>query len=236
MLKQLFSLFLVLFLFGYCNSIKANNNTCALAKDLTNQKLPFSVTDKLDSSQNPDIDFFKFSIQPEGLIEFFVATGKQNQITGPRIGIFDSQCKKIIDDASRLRLPLKGIVILAITHTNDLAFTGGGNDSYILKAEHIPTIRKFSGRLVDALTQQPLASAALMLRYCDGSGLCDPHGGTAHRQTTDAEGKFTFTDIEKGQHALEFSASGYMDKSILFTVTQDQAHQDAGDFALTSQH
>ena len=70
------------------------NNSCQMAQDLGTVPLPFVLDGNLDSTVEPDIDFYRFSGTPGVLVGIDhegAATGK-GTLPDPMLGLFDSNC------------------------------------------------------------------------------------------------------------------------------------------------
>jgi hypothetical protein len=93
-------------------------------------------------------------------------------------------------------VPADGVFVLAATSYADVDFTGAGNSSgtYELTVSLAPpSIRAITGRIVDALTGQPLPGNAPPFAFaelvrCNGGGCFE----VVNSQSADSEGRFRF--------------------------------------------
>ena len=193
------------------------NDPCTEAQDIGPIDVTgtFSVQGSLDTPPDePDADFFRFSATPGAQ----VVANDEGADTGagtlpdPLLGLFDAGCNLLAlnDDSggtlnSRLRfeVPPDGVFILAATSFPDFDFTGAGGSSgtYLLTISPAPpSIGSISGRIVDALTGDPLPGneppfALAELFRCDGGGCFE----FVNSQNADAEGRFRFELDFNGQ-------------------------------------
>jgi hypothetical protein len=186
------------------------NDPCTEAQDIGPIDVTgtFSVQGSLDTPPDePDVDFFRFSATPDAEVianDEGADTGA-GTLPDPLLGLFDAGCNLLAvnDDSggtlnSRLRfeVPPDGVFILAGTSFADFDFTGAGGSSgtYLLTiAPAPPSIGSISGRIVDALTGDPLPGneppfAFAELLRCDGGGCFE----FVNSQNADAEGRFRF--------------------------------------------
>src|SRR5688572_19639814 len=144
------------------------NDPCSAAQDVGDVALPFTLSGSLDSTEaDPDVDFFLFSGAPGSVLRVDLegsATGK-GTLDDPLLGFFDSGCNLINlnDDSggtlnSRLAvtIPDDGIFILAASAFPDFEFLGGGVGTYEITVAPFLAIGSISGRVVDALSGDPL--------------------------------------------------------------------------------
>jgi hypothetical protein len=155
----------------------------------------------------PDVDFFRFSATPGAQL----VADHEGQDTGkgtlpdPFLGLFDTDCNLLASDDdsgigfnSRLHfdVPPEGVFVLAATSFPDSGFTGDGGSSgtYELTIPPPPpSIGSISGRIVDALTGEPLPGneppfAFAELFRCDGDDCFE----FVNSQNTDDGGRFRF--------------------------------------------
>jgi 5-hydroxyisourate hydrolase-like protein (transthyretin family) len=226
------------------------NNSCQAAQDVGPVTLPFVLDGNLDSTQEPDIDFFRFS----GTAGVLIGIDHEGEPTGkgtladPLLALFDSNCNLIAlsndTDSANARIestiPSDGIFILAATAFPDFEFTGGGNGSYQLTVAPIPVIGSIRGRVLDANSATPLRGdvepfAFVRLVHCDEFSCTD-----VNAQETDNEGRFLFENdfnggpLRAGNYQLFVFANQYREgQTEQFTVGEAEDH-DVGDFALIS--
>jgi hypothetical protein len=185
------------------------NDPCVEAQDLGQIDVtsPFSIQGSLDTPpEEPDVDFFRFSAPPGAELR----ADHEGQDTGagtladPLLGLFDSDCNLLASDDdsgfglnSRLRFAVSsdGFFVLAASSFPDDQFTGDGFDSgtyQLTISPPPPSIGSISGRIIDALTGEPLPgneppfASAELLRCEDGN--CE----FVSFQSADAEGRFRF--------------------------------------------
>ncbi|HSF33647.1 MAG TPA: hypothetical protein VLK82_24675 [Candidatus Tectomicrobia bacterium] len=187
------------------------NHPCPSAQNFGVIALPFALDGSLDSTpESPDVDFFRFTGTPGALVRVDL----EGQETGngtlgdPLLGFFDAGCTLIaLDDDggaglnSRLVLaiPGDGVFILGVTAYPDFDFIGGGEGTYELTITPVSAIGSIRGRVVDAVTGDPLPGdidpfAFVQLLRCEEDGCFDVNG-----QPTDAEGRFQFSRDFSGQ-------------------------------------
>jgi hypothetical protein len=187
------------------------NHPCPTAQDFGAVVLPFTLDGSLDSiPENPDVDFFRFTGTPGSIVRVDLegqATGK-GTLADPLLGFFDTGCNLIVsnDDSggtlnSRLVLtvPADGIFILAATVCCDSSFTGGGVGTYQLTIAPSAAIGSISGRVVDAVTGDPLPGdtdpfAFVQLLRCEDVGCFG-----VNAQPVDTEGRFQLNRDLSGQ-------------------------------------
>jgi hypothetical protein len=186
------------------------NDPCAEAQDLGEIDLtgPFSVEGSLDTPpEEPDVDFFRFSATPGTQL---IADHEGVTLGDPFLGLFDSGCNllQLNDDSvglnSRLRfeVPPDGVFILAASSCCDSQFTGDGGSSgtyQLTIAPPPPAIGSISGRIVDALTGEPLPGneppfAFVELLRCENDTCF-----VVNSQNVDGEGRFRFEQDFEGQ-------------------------------------
>ena len=226
------------------------NNSCQTAQDVGAVAFPFVLDGNLDSTLEPDIDFYRFS----GTAGLLIGIDHEGEPTGkgtladPLLALFDSNCNLIAlsNDTNsanariEITIPSDGIFILAATAFPDFGFTGGGNGSYQLTVAPIPVIGSIRGRVIDANSATPLRGdvepfAFIRLVYCDEFGCMD-----VNAQATDSEGRFLFENdfngapLRAGNYQLLVFANQYREgQTDQFTVGQAEDH-DVGDFVLAS--
>ena len=192
------------------------NDPCTEAQDLGPVDLTgaFSVQGSLDTPpEDPDVDFFRFSAAPGAQ----VVADHEGEPTGagtlpdPLLGLFDSDCNLLAsnDDSggtlnSRLRfdVPPDGVFVLAAASFPDFDFTGAGGSSgtyQLTIAPPPPAIGSISGRVVDALTGEPLPGneppfAFVELLRCENDTCF-----VVNSQNVDGEGRFRFEQDFEGQ-------------------------------------
>jgi hypothetical protein len=185
------------------------NDPCVEAQDIGPIDVTgaFSVQGSLDTPPDePDVDFFRFSATPGAQ----VVANDEGQDTGagtlpdPVLGLFDTDCNLLVTDDdsgvglnSRLRfdVPPDGVFVLAATSFPDFGFSGDGavSGTYLLTiSPPPPSIGSISGRIVDALTDEPLPGneppfASAELLRCE-----DDVCSVVTSQSADGDGRFRF--------------------------------------------
>lgn len=186
------------------------NHPCPMAQRFEAIPFPFTVDGSLDSTpESPDVDFFKFTGTPGASVRVDLEgqpTGK-GSLEDPFLGFFDSACNLIAvnDDFQSLNsrllltIPADGVFILAATVCYDGGFLGGGVGTYQMTITPFAAIRSISGRVIDALTGDPLPGNTdpftfVRLLRCGEFGCSDVNGLPA-----DSEGRFLFNRDFTGQ-------------------------------------
>jgi hypothetical protein len=226
------------------------NHPCSTAQNFGAVALPFTVNGSLDSTpESPDVDFFKFTGAPGALVRVDLegeSTGK-GTLGDPFLGFFDSACNLIAanDDGgaglnSRLvfAIPADGIFILAATLCCDESFTGGGVGTYQLSITPTARIGSIRGRVVDAVTGDPLPGdtepfAFVQLLRCE-----DFECFEVNAQSADTQGRFQFSldfsgqRLEVGTYQVVAFANQYQQgQTDPFGVAEGE-HRDVGDVRL----
>ena len=183
------------------------NDSCPGAQDVGAITTPFIVTGSLDTPPAvPDVDFFRFSAAPGAQLVSDLegqSTGK-GTLPDPFLGLFDSACNllDLNDDSGSLNsrlsfeVPADGIFVLAASSCCDPEFTGNGGSSgtyQLIISAPPPSIGSISGRVVDAVTGQPLPGdsppfAFVELLRCDVGGCFE----FVNFQNATSEGRFLF--------------------------------------------
>jgi hypothetical protein len=186
------------------------NHPCPSAQRIDGVTPPFQVVGNLDSSQEPDVDFFHVML-PAGTglqVDLQGETVGMGTLHDPYLGFFNAACElQATDDDSggnlnsRLFITVpEGGAILAVTRCCDGEFLGGGEGSYTLTVTPTAFISSISGRAVDADTGQPLPGDAppfawAELRACDEWGC----GMGVASQPLGPDGTFFFETNYMGQ-------------------------------------
>lgn len=192
------------------------NDPCTEAQDLGEIDLtnPFSVQGSLDTPpEEPDVDFFRFSATPGADL----IADHEGEPTGagtlpdPLLGLFDADCNLLAsnDDSggtlnSRLRfdVPPDGVLVLAAASFPDFDFTGAGGSSgtyQLTVAQAPPSIGSISGRVVDALTGEPLPGNEPPFAFVELLRCEDDTCFAVNAQNVDGEGRFRFEQDFEGQ-------------------------------------
>ncbi|HEY3231598.1 MAG TPA: carboxypeptidase-like regulatory domain-containing protein [Roseiflexaceae bacterium] len=230
------------------------NNTCGTAQDIGSATLPFTLNGSLDTPPGiPDVDFFKFTGPPSTTVQLDlegVVTGK-GTLADPLLGVFDPACSFITSDDNsgtppnarvQFVVPPSGVFVVAATSCCDYGFAGAGlsSGSYQLTISALQAIGSISGRVVDAVTGNPLPGiappfASVELRRCV-NGDCFQ---TVGFQAPDEQGRFRFENgfgqiLTPGTYQL-FVSAGPTYQPVLtppFAVDEGQDY-DSGDIALS---
>lgn len=227
------------------------NEPCSVAQDVGEVALPFTLSGSLDSTEEtPDVDFFRFSGAPGSTAKVDLegeSTGK-GTLGDPLLGFFDSGCNLIDSDDdggvgvnSRLpvTIPDDGVFIMAATAFPDFEFLGGGVGTYEITVTPFLAIGSISGRVVDALSEDPLPGdeepfAFVQLLRCEGDEGCF----TVNEQPATSEGRFLFDrdfsgrPLEVGTYQVVAFANQYQPgQTDLFAVGEGE-ERDVGDVRL----
>jgi 5-hydroxyisourate hydrolase-like protein (transthyretin family) len=226
------------------------NDSCQASQDAGAVPLPFMLDGNLDSSQTPDVDFFRFTGTSGTALSVDLAGHATNQVTlgDPFLGFFNSNCDLIAinDDFHSLNshldiiIPDDGVFILAATHCCDSGFTGGGNGTYQLTIASIPVIGSISGRVIDGLSGAPLRGdvepfAYARLLRCEDSTCVE-----VNVQPMDSQGRFRFVGdsngapLRTGNYQIAAFANQYNEtQSEPFAVGEGENH-NVGNVPLSS--
>jgi 5-hydroxyisourate hydrolase-like protein (transthyretin family) len=227
------------------------NNSCQSAQDLSAQPYPFVLNGELDSSQNPDVDFFRFTGTPGLLATIDLegqATGK-GTLGDPYLGFFDSNCNLIATDDdggeslnSRLEItiPDDGVFVLAATLCCDGGFAGGGSGSYQLTVAPVQFLGSISGLVTDAVSGKPLRGD--VLPYANVGLLhCTQFGCSGvNNQAAGADGRFNFTSdysgapLRVGNYLVIVNADQYEPYQVDAQNVGEAENRDLGNIPLTS--
>lgn len=227
------------------------NNSCQTAQDLGNAQYPFVLDGALDSSQTPDVDYYRFTGTPGSLTTIDLegqGTGK-GTLGDPFLGFFDSNCNLVAinDDGggflnSRLEItvPSDGVFVMAATQCCDYGFFGGGNGSYQLSVTLVQYLGSISGVVTDAVSGKPLRGdaapfASVRLLQSTQFGWAE-----VNSQMAGADGHFNFTSdsngtpLRVGNYLVIASADQYLSyQTQSFSVGEGENH-DIGNVPLTS--
>jgi hypothetical protein len=251
---------IVLFILSLCALSIASaqetepNNACQEAQVIGSIALPHSVNGSLDTPPEvPDVDFFRFAAPPG--TEFLVAdlegqATNQGTLPDPFLGLFDSNCNLLAvnDDFQSLNarllfaVPTEGVFILAAASCCDGGFSGNGGSSgsYRLTVGlPPPAIGSISGRLIDAVSGQPLRGdqsplASVTLQRCTAESCFE----TVAYQSTDSAGEFRFTldyagtPLAVGTYQVQSFASEYESAQTDPFAVGEGEDFDVGDIAL----
>jgi hypothetical protein len=186
------------------------NQPCAQAQNLGAIPLPYTLAGSLDSTLgSPDVDFFRFIGTPGALVRIDLegATVGKGTLVDPYLGAFDSSCNliavnddfQLLNSRLTLAIPLDGVLILGATSCCDGSFLGGGVGTYQLSVSYFVPVRSIGGRIVDAVTAEPLAGNTeafgfVRLLRCESFGCSD-----INSQSAGSDGRFLFTRDAGGQ-------------------------------------
>ncbi len=236
------------------------NNTCQSAQAVgALPGLPAIVSGSLDTdyvSDPPvyDVDFYQFDGIPGSRLrsELRGSGSGVGTLGDPYLGLFDSDCNLLAanDDSvlgleSRIdfEVPADGVFILAATGCCDGEFIGahGQEGSYQLSIlEPPPAIGSISGRVVDAMTGEPLSGIEPPYAFAEFFGCGD--AGCFNNLAflpVGADGTFRFeTDnngnpLVVGSYLVVARADGYQPVEAGPFAVGEAEEFDAGDIALT---
>lgn len=220
------------------------NDPCSAAQNLGGPSLPFAVSGLIDGA---DVDFYRFQATPGTwvLVDLKGQGSQQGTLGDGLLAAFSLGCSEHLgtDDEggaghdSRLvaRVPDSGALVLAATSFPDFGFTGEvdfGGGTYQLEVQELEVAAAVSGRVTDAKSGQPLASAFYHLDRCiDGSCQLVDSG------FTDFQGRFRvesapFFLLLTGEYRLVVQRDTYLSREVAFSLAADE-ELDLGDVALT---
>ena len=226
------------------------NNSCQSAQDLSAAQYPFVLDGALDSSQSPDVDYYRFTGTPGSLVAIDLegwATGK-GTLFDPYLGYFDSNCDLLAtnDDSSSLNsrlevtVPSDGVFVMAATQCCDSGFFGGGNGSYQLTVSPVQTIGSITGVITDAVSGLPLRGDAVPFASVQLLQSTQFGWNYVNSQLAGADGRFNFSSdsngapLRVGDYAVIAHADQYQTyQTQSFSVGEGENH-DLGSVPLTS--
>jgi len=237
----------VLFSSGLASSALAQevepNNNCFAAQPTGTLTTPFAIQGSLDGASaapntTTDVDFFTFSGTPGQRLSGAVGS---NHL----LALFDAQCARLdstsFGDRLLFDVPASGSFTLGVADRFDNSLSGNGITNpgpYALTLGlQAPSIGSISGRLVDALTIEPLLprqSTRVELQRCS-DGFCS----FVDSQSTDALGRFRFEfnsprrRMPVGTYVVVGSATEYGSRSSERVAVGADEDVDFGDIALT---
>ena len=222
------------------------NQPCSSAQDFGPVTLPFIVDGSLDSTpESPDVDFFKFTGTPGAWVTIDLqgqSSGK-GTLENPMLGVYDSACNlfNIIDNYGLdshldMTIPEDGVFILAATNSGDYDFIGGGIGTYQLTVSPFVQIGSISGRIVDAVSGNPLPGdvdpfALVDLLRCE-LGNCDIF---VNQQFANNEGRFRFVNdfnnvpLSPGTYQVIARANQYSQSQTDPFAVAENENRDIGD-------
>jgi hypothetical protein len=201
--------------------------------------------------EDPDVDFFRFSATPGAQ----VVADHEGQTTGagtlsdPFVGLFDSGCNLLASNDDTIGLnarlsfdvPSDGVFILAASSCCDDDFSGDGGSSgtyQLTVAPPPPAIGSISGRIVDALTGEPLPGNEPPFAFADLLLCEDDFCFVVNSQSADGEGRFRFDQDFNGQplpvgtyQVFAFANEFEPNQTDLFEVAEGEDF-DVGDIPL----
>jgi hypothetical protein len=225
------------------------NNSCATAQNVGAVPPTLVVDGNLDSTLEPDIDYFRFSGTPGApiVIDYEGQPTGRGTLENPLLALFDSSCNllALTDDSdtanSRLEtsIPADGVLVIGATASPDFGLAGGGNGSYQLTVTPVPLIGSIRGRITNnagtPLRGDAEPFAVVYLLRCNDFGC-----GFVNSQPTDSEGRFLFerdssgTLLRTDNYQVAATANQYLEGHVeTFTVGEAQDY-DVGDLALES--
>lgn len=228
----LFLLFSILWGPGSGALAATGNETCSTATNLGDVAqgtliLPHSRNGNLDSTQTPDVDFYRITgATPGSQLSFTVSgidPGNGVSLLYPAIGAFDSSCTVQTQNwwgsqaQISVTVPADGTVILAVAGWPDMGFTGGGSGGYRIDVRVRQAIGSISGTILDGATNTTLPWSAypfVVLELCLDT-TCSSAIPIANPWVDYWTGKFTVTTenmgqpLEAGTYRIAVNASGY---------------------------
>jgi len=232
---------------GLCSSALAQdiepNSSCASAQERGLIAPPALLDGSLDAPEGDevtttDVDFFRLSGAPGQSLAIRIATGQS-------VGVFDGDCTlQAVSSAEgklAFRVPASGRFTLAVADPFDNSFSGNGSansGAYEVSLEELPgSIGSVSGRLVDAITGEPLRGDTMFARVdllsCDAIS-CSP----VTSGSPDALGHFRFEldaqneRIPAGAFLIVAIADNYQTELEDFNAAEGE-DVDLGDVALS---
>jgi len=215
------------------------NDPCSSAQDFGDTGLPYEVSGLLDLN---DVDFFRFqAVAGQGIIAKLEGylTG-QGTLSCPYVGLFDSSCN-LIESSSvgglYFTVPADGAFVLAASAFWDDDFDGTHSyyGTYTMTIAKAAELSSISGRVVDAVTGDPLPDAYVELLQYDEDVI---EANTVSWQWTDTEGEFLFDSTSWGDplvswvYRLVASATNYETESTASFFLLEGDELDIGDIAL----
>jgi len=207
------------------------NSSCAAAQNLGAVALPFILQGSVTTSPTaPDVDFYRFSATPGGLIEIALegVDAGAGTLADPYLGYYQTTAGGVCylysasddlvgrDAGFTLTVPSSGEILIAATSYGDWEFqgTGGSAGTYRLTIRDIPVAQSVVGRVVDAVSGQPVPNAAVTLLTCDAAGNCYNYAGWT---SSDATGSFLFETgsysvygpLQVGSYQINVQSQGY---------------------------
>lgn len=206
------------------------NSICTAPQDLGAPALPHTVQGSLDTPPGtPDVDFYRFTATPGTLVRLDVEglVAGAGTLRDPYLGQFEnyygdcymlSYSDDLVGTSAGLDLtvPGSGEVLIAVTSYGDWEFqgTGGSAGTYRLTIREQAMAEALEGRVLNARTGAPVASAAVALLRCDRSGnnCYDSAGWTS----TGTDGTFrlqngtysVYGPLLEGSYKLSVQAAG----------------------------
>jgi hypothetical protein len=183
------------------------NNTCATAQVLgaIAPNSPITVNGALTTPPSvPDVDFYKVTgATPGNVLRVHVTGGSDgvDTLVLPMAAVLNSSCGVIQNSGAtdpitfETVVPSDGVLLLAVTSCCDFQLTGSGYyaGTYTLTVTELVPVQSVSGRVVDAVTSQPVSSVLVNLTVC-GDPSCSPTTQVFVGQVfTDPMGQYSFT-------------------------------------------
>jgi hypothetical protein len=227
------------------------NNPCSEAQIFGAIGPPYDVSGTLDLK---DVDFFRFESTAGTILAAHLegsSTG-QGTLYDPFLGLFDSACNLIyLNDNGGISLnarlifevPADNTFVLAASACCDYAFDGSHWDSgtYLLTLAEAPPPSSVSGRVVDAVTGEPLPGDSWPFAYAELFECWDSDCmmyDWINYQPTDSLGQFYFDSdhmglpISAGTYRVEAWAWDYQSGSSEVFVLAEGEDLNIGDVAL----
>jgi hypothetical protein len=209
------------------------------------------VTQDADSDPPGDMDYFRFQAGAGTALRADLLAGEATSPLGfvPYLGLFDDQCGALdfdayhygIDARVDFTVPNSGQFVLGVNSVTDLYWSGqhGQAGFYILRvAQPEPPIGGIGGRLVDAVTGDPLLAGIPRWPYVALFRCRDGECTTPVKyENVDQDGRFLIESgelgpLDPGEYLLQAFAVEYEAAFVgPFAVWSDEV-KDLGDIAL----
>jgi len=218
---------------------------------LATVEIPGEVTQNAESEAPGDMDYFHFEAGAGTPLRADLLAGEATSPLGfvPYLGLFDDQCNALdfnayhygIDARIDFTVPDNGQFILGVNSVTDPYWNGqhGQAGFYtLLVAEPQPPIGGISGRLVDAVSGDPLVAGPpkwpyVRLYHCSDSNCDTP----VKYENASHDGRFLIESgelgpLDPGEYLLQAFAVGYETALVGPFSVQSGELKDLGDIAL----
>jgi hypothetical protein len=214
-------------------------------------EIPGQVTQNIDSVPPGDVDYFRFEAGAGTPLRADLLAGEATSPAGfvPYLGLFDDQCGALDFDAYHYGLdaridftvPDSGRFVLGVNSVTDPNWNGqhGQGGLYVLRvAEPEPPIAGIMGRIVDAVTGEPLVAGfprwPYVVVYLCRNDVCST---PVKYENVDAQGLFLIESgdlgpLDPGEYLLEAFAVEYETAFVGPFAVRSNEVRDLGDIAL----